>query len=349
MVFVNNVYFKKINSYNETENISSSAKELLKKIVSEEKIKLEKNIPLKIHFGEKGNETFIHPKNFEGIIDYLKSKKTKPFFTDTNVLYKGERTFSDTHIKIAKEHGFTQIPIKIADGDHGEKYKEIKISEVNPKHFQKCNIGKEISMAKQMIVIAHFKGHILAGYGGAIKQLSMGCAARSGKLAMHSNAKPILNSLTCKKCHTCTKHCPKDALVIDTLVPHIDYNKCIGCAMCIAVCPFGVITPNWISTLPNNFLEKLVEYAFAAQKGKKVIYFNFVFNLTKNCDCEGKKMKPIAKDVGILAGTDPVALDKAALDLIRKQEGKKVFAGDYALDYAQKIGLGKKEYKLIEI
>lgn len=346
---MSNVYFKKINSYNETENISSSAKELLKKIVKNEKIKLEKNIPLKVHFGEKGNETFIHPKNFVGIIDYLKSKKSKPFFTDTNVLYKGERTFSNTHKKIAKEHGFNQLPIKIADGDHGEKYKEINISEVNPKHFKKCNIGKTIVDAKQMIVIAHFKGHILAGYGGAIKQLSMGCAARSGKLAMHSNSKPILNSLKCKKCYTCTKHCPKNALILDTIVPRINYDKCIGCAMCIAVCPFKAISPNWVSTMPNNFSEKLVEYAYAAQKGKKIIYFNFLFNITKNCDCDGKKMKPIAKDVGILVGTDPVAVDKASFDLLRKQERKKVFNGDYTLDYAEKIGLGKKEYKLIKL
>ncbi len=346
---MNKVYFSKIFTYAETRNISHSAKKLFQKVIEDEKIILEKEIPIKVHFGEKGNETFIEPNNFEEIINYLKSKKVNPFFTDTNVLYKGERTISETHLKLAKEHGFTQIPVKIADGERGENYSEINISEANPKHFKSCKIGKVIADSNQLIVFAHFKGHPIAGFGGAIKQLSMGCASRGGKLAMHSKSKPIINPIKCKKCHTCVKNCPVDALVIDTLVPHIDNKKCIGCATCIAVCPYGAVDANWVSTLPNTFLEKLAEYAFAAQKGKKVVYVNFVFNLTKECDCFGKKMTPIAKDIGVLASTDPVALDKACLDLVRKQEGKKIFSGDHVLDYAEKIGLGKKEYTLIEI
>jgi uncharacterized Fe-S center protein len=344
------VYFTPIDSYSKSSEISKSARKLLEKIQNEEKtLDFREKVPLKVHFGEENNNTFIEPKNFQGIIDYLKEKKADAFYTETNVLYRGKRTKRSDHLEIAKEHGFTQLPIIIADGEIGEEYKEIDISKNKTKHFKTCKIGKTIAEQKQLIVLAHFKGHMLAGFGAAIKQLSMGCAARGGKLAMHAQSKPILNPLECKKCHTCSKNCPADACIIDTLVPHINYSKCIGCAKCIAVCPFGAIHVNWASTLPTEFFEKLAEYALAAQKGKKVIYINFIFNITKDCDCHGAKQKTIAKDIGILVSTDPVAIDKASLDLVRKKEGKKMFDGDHTLDYAEKIGLGNKDYELIEL
>ena len=343
------VYFIPIESYAETKKISESAKKLLK-VIQEENNTLDfnKKIPIKVHFGEEKNITFIEPKNFEGIIEYLKEKKADCFYVETNVLYRGKRTKREDHLKVAKEHGFVQLPIVIADGEIGEEYELVNIKGVG-KHFKDAKIGKEIAKQEQMLVLAHFKGHVTAGFGAAIKQLSMGCAARGGKLAMHAQSKPILNPLECKKCHTCVKNCPADACIIDTLIPHIDYAKCIGCAKCIAVCPFGAVHINWASTLPTEFYEKLVEYAYAAQKGKKVIYLNFVFNITKDCDCSGEKQIPIAKDIGILASIDPVAIDKASLDLVRKKEGKKMFGGDHTFDYAEKIGLGSKTYELIKV
>ncbi len=344
------VYFIPIDSYKETEKISESAKKLLQTIQEEDKVlDFNKKIPIKVHFGEEGNNTFIEPKNYLGIIKYLKEKKADAFYIETNVLYRGKRTKREDHLKIAEEHGFTQLPIVIADGETGEEYTRVDISKDKTKHFKECKIGKEIAKQKQMIVLAHFKGHMLAGFGAAIKQLGMGCAARGGKLAMHAQSKPILNPLECKKCHTCVKNCPVDACKIDELIPHIDYSKCIGCAKCIAMCPFGAIHVNWASTLPNEFYEKLAEYALAAQKGKKVIYINFIFNITKDCDCHGGVQKPIAKDIGILASLDPVAIDKASLDLVRKKEGKKLFSGEHTLDYAEKIGLGSKSYELIQL
>ncbi|MDD4251319.1 MAG: DUF362 domain-containing protein [Candidatus ainarchaeum sp.] len=343
------VYFIQISDYTETKKINDASLTLLKEIESENKIKFEKELPIKVHFGEKGNTTFIKPENYVSIINYLKTK-TNPFYCETNVLYKGERTFSKTHMKIAKEHGFTQLPIIIADGDHGENYEEIKI---NKKHFKECKIGKIIANSKQLIVIAHFKGHMLAGFGGAIKQLGMGCASRGGKLAMHAQSKPILNPLSCKKCNTCVQHCPTNACIIST-IPHIDYSKCIGCATCIAVCPHDAIKINWASTTPKSFNEKLAEYALGATTNKdgtrkKIIFINFVFNITKNCDCHGHPDKIVAKDIGILASNDPVALDKACIDLIRKNEDKKIFGGDNQLTYGEKIGLGTTNYNLIKL
>ncbi|KYC47280.1 MAG: hydrogenase subunit EhaP [Candidatus Methanofastidiosum methylothiophilum] len=341
-----NVYFKKINSYSETDVVSEGAKELLKKIVETEHLSLNKLIPLKVHFGEKGNSTFIRPENYQGIIKYLKGINIEPFFIETNVLYRGERTNKKDHIKLAIKHGFTQIPIVIADGNIGENYEEV---EIGKKNLKKCKIAKEISKQKQMIVLSHFKGHIGSGFGGAIKQLGMGCAARGGKLEQHANTVPILNFIQCKKCKKCTKKCPADAIKIGFL-PRIDKKKCIGCAACISVCPHGTIKINWAGSISKKFYERMAEYAFAAQKEKQIIYINFVMNITKNCDCEGHNMKPFLRDLGIFASTDPVAIDMACLDKLSTREDRTVFRrGRYILDYGEEIGLGKKKYTLIEI
>ncbi|MGV8168894.1 MAG: DUF362 domain-containing protein [Candidatus Nanoarchaeia archaeon] len=338
------VYFKKV-KYSDTDKVNAAVLELLKKIVEDEKLILDKKIALKVHFGEKGNETFISPKNFDSLINYLGSKKVEASFIETNALYRGERMTRDAHIALAREHGFTQLPIIIADGEHGENSVDV---DINMKYFARCRIGREFSNYSQFIVLSHFKGHILAGFGGAIKQLAMGFAARGGKLDQHANSVPTLNPLKCVKCMTCTKHCPVDALDIG-VIPRIRKNKCIGCATCIAVCPHKAIGINWLSTLPKTFKEKMCEYAFAAQKGKKNIYINFALNIAKGCDCDGSKMKPIAKDLGVFISLDPVAIDSACMDLVDESEGKKVFKGRSILDYAEQIGLGRKEYQLIEL
>ena len=349
------VYFKKIDSYSKTPEISQSAKELIEKIQNQENVlDFTKPIPLKVHFGEEGCTTFIEPKNFEGIIEWLKANvqtnqigHTTIFFTDTNVLYKGKRTTRQSHIALAEEHGFTKLPIIIADGSAGEEKIEVDISYSKTKHFERCAIGKTIAENPQMIVIAHFKGHMLSGFGGAIKQLAMGCAARAGKLAMHSQSRPVINPLQCKKCMICVENCPTNACIINT-IPHIDTKKCIGCAKCIAVCPHGAVHVNWMSTGRTEFREKLAEYALAAQKGKKIIYINFAFNITKECDCVDKVQKLIARDIGVFASTDPVALDKACLQMLHKNTRKKMFSGEEIFEYSEKIGLGNTKYELIE-
>jgi uncharacterized Fe-S center protein len=337
------VYFKSAGSYAKTDEVSRAGREVLERTITEEKIDLEKRIPLKVHFGEKGNETFIRPENYEGMIDFLEQKGTECSFTETNVLYLGERTVRDSHIALAKEHGFSRLPIIIADGEKGEDYSEVAIDK---KHFKSCKIGRLIAEEKQLLVVAHFKGHMLAGFGGAIKQLGMGCASRPGKLAQHSGSQPLLNPLKCTKCKTCVEHCPRDAIELG-LVPRVNGKKCIGCAVCIAVCPSDAMGVNWMATKPATFREKLAEYAYAAHKGKRNIYVNFAENITKECDCFGEAFKPIAADIGVFASTDPVALDKACWDMLNKREGKKVFGGEDIFNHAEEIGLGKREYELI--
>ncbi len=340
------VFFKAIDSYSKTQEINLAAVNLLKLIEERRKIEFNPFIPLKVHFGEKGNKTFIEPKNFEGMIDYLKSKGIETAFTETTVLYKGQRRKKEDHLKVAKEHGFTRIPIIIADGEVGEDY---ELVEIHKKHFDSCMIAKEIVKERQMIILSHFKGHILAGFGGAIKQLAMGCASKGGKLAQHANSIPKINKFKCKACRACANKCPQQAIIVHKRAK-IDKNKCVGCASCMATCPFGAISHSWIASLTKSFYERLAEYALAAAKGKENIYITFAFNITRNCDCEGHPMKPIAKDIGVFASTDPVAIDQACLDILDQREGKKMLKrGRYVLEYAEKIGLGSRKYELIEV
>lgn len=340
------VFFKAINSYSDTENISKISEKLLDKLVKEENIVLEKYVPLKVHFGEKGNKTYIQSKNYEGIISYLQNRNIESVFIETNVLYRGERTTKTTHIKLAEDHGFTQLPIVIADGEHGEEYTSVKIDK---NHFKECKIGKEIAKQNQLIICSHFKGHALAGFGGAIKQLAMGCASRGGKLDQHANSIPKINFLKCKSCSACVKTCPENAIILNSKAK-IEKDKCIGCASCMAICPHNAISTNWLGSLSKSFNERLAEYAYAAHKDKNNVYITFAFNITRGCDCEGHSMKPFVEDLGVLASTDPVAIDRACLDLLDNRKGKKVISrGRYTLSYAEEIGLGSQEYTLIEL
>ncbi|HOT74287.1 MAG TPA: DUF362 domain-containing protein [Candidatus Wallbacteria bacterium] len=340
------VYFKSVASYADTGAVSRSASELLKLLIEKENIALENEIPLKVHFGEKGNDAFITADKYDGIVDFLKERGIKSCFIETNAIYSGSRMTADKHIRLAHEHGFTKLPVLIADGTLGEDYREI---EIDAKHFKKCKIASRMVEARQMIVLSHFKGHMLAGFGGAIKQLGMGCAARGGKLEQHIAARPfIIPFFVCKKCGSCLRHCPAGAIKIG-FYSRIDGKKCIGCAACIAVCKHNAIFINPFKIqFASKFREKIAEYALAAQKGKKNIYITYAFNIAKGCDCEGHSMKMVAGDVGIFASCDPVAIDLACMDAVDKKEGRKVFGGRDILAYGQKIGLGRNGYELIE-
>jgi len=346
---ISRVYFTGIDSKTDARAVRAASRRLLETVIEAEGVELGRKVPVKAHFGEEGNVTYLKPENYDGIIDYLEDKGIETSFIETCVLYGGQRCTKELHRKTAERHGFTRIPVIFADGEHGEDFAEVRIDK---RHFRSFKVGRAFLDYDRIIVVSHFKGHGLAGFGGAMKQLAMGFAAKGGKLAMHMGEKPRIKARDCKRCEICKKRCHEDALIIDEK-PRIDHAKCVGCGACISACPNQAISIiSFASVLKfigigNPFVEKLMEGAYAAQLGKKNIYINFAKDITAGCDCEPKKMKPLLGDVGIFASTDPVAIDKACYDMVK--EGGKAFRGAKSFEYARQIGLGSPAYELREI
>ena len=323
---------------------------------------------IKVHFGEKGNDTFINPIFVRQVVDIVKAAGGKPFISDTNTLYKGSRHNSVDHLITALEHGFSyatvNAPLIIADGLISGNFSEI---EIDCKHFDKVKIAEDIISADAMVVITHFKGHMLAGFGGAIKNLAMGCSTAKGKMEQHST-RPQVVTKTCTGCGECSENCPTDAIAIISKKAKINYSLCIGCGECLTVCPNRSMIMDW-STDKIEFVERMTEYALGAVKNKenKIIYISFLMNITPDCDCASWSDLPIVPDIGILASADPVALDKACLDLVNSEKGlvnsklpdsheeisDKFTAvhpdtrGILQIEYGEKIGLGNAAYDLI--
>ncbi len=339
---MSNVYFKKLNTLDES--INEVVYDLLDEVVKKENVELKNTVPLKVHFGEKGNTTFIKPIYFDGIKKYLKENDLSTCYIETNVLYKGSRTLTKDHIETAREHGFTDLDIVIADGDDELMYNEI---EVNLKNFKSCKIGYKFKDYDNYIIVSHFKGHGMAGFGGAIKQLAMGFASRGGKLHQHSQSVPLIDKDTCIGCSKCVRICPVDAISLVDGKAVIDENICVGCASCTTSCPVSAITNSW---QVSNFHEKIAEYAYAATRGKTNVYVQYAFNITKECDCHGNHMEAIAPNIGVLVSTDPVSIDKATYDLFTGMTNSSQFeTGKITLDHAASIGLGELDYNLIEV
>lgn len=334
------VYFSKLSQ--------EGIKKLTQLLIENEPVK-DKRTAIKVHFGEKGNSRFVSPDYIQTIIDVLREQTNDYFLTDTNTLYRGMRTNATNHKQIAEEHGFGKLntPIVIADGEDGTDETTIPL---NFKHFKNAKIGRAIAEADTMIVVSHFKGHILYGFGGALKNLAMGGASRAGKLAMHSKISPVVGE-GCTKCGICAENCDVDAIEISEEGAKIT-DACIGCSQCIAVCPYGVIKVPWHGATPFEAMERGAEYAYAVTQNKKCLYLTFINNVTKDCDCLTDS-EIIGKDVGIVAGFDPVALDKAAYDLLKENNsGRDIFQeagnpdGTRIINYAEELGLGSTEYEL---
>lgn len=339
-----NVYFsKKIDNESIINLFNYCSKDLEKRINPKDRI------AIKLHFGEKGNSRFVSPKYISNITNELKKYNHNFFITDTNTLYKGMRVNATEHKKIAREHGFYDIgsDIIIGDGEIGDYEKEIMIK---GKLFNKVKIGKYIADSDMIIGISHFKGHTLFGFSGSIKNLGMGCGSRAGKLEMHAKLKPSIND-NCTSCGNCLEACLNNAITLDTKAS-INTELCTGCAKCIAVCNNKAIRALWVDS--NEVQERCSEYALGSMKDKKGIFFNFINNVTKSCDCASDS-EIICDDIGLVSSIDPVACDKASYDLVYHHNKKDIFKelnqfdGTNIFDYSVSIGLGKKNYNLIKI
>jgi len=285
--------------------------------------------------------------------------KTKPFLTDTSTLYTGRRHNAIEHAVLAAERGFDTkglgIPFIAPDGLFGTAETAVEIDgELNKEVF----IAYDIVRCQSILSIAHFTGHIATCLAATLKTLGMGCSSRKGKMRQHAALKPSVTD-KCTRCGECFKHCPADAITIDEVKAHIDADKCIGCAECVAVCRFDAVQYDWDAE--NEILQKNVaEHAMGALKGKenRAVFFNYIISVTKDCDCfDEADMPKIVEDIGILGSTDPVAIDKASLDLVEVTGGKKLaelLGNDkldprYQIEHAERIGLGKTDYELVEV
>ncbi|MFA5119370.1 MAG: DUF362 domain-containing protein [Candidatus Omnitrophota bacterium] len=315
-------------------------------------------VAVKMHFGEKGNAGYVLPEYMRVICERILQVKATPVLSDTNTLYQGKRTNSKDHLELAYEHGFRPeavlARVEIPDDTKKENCIEVPID----KQFIKtAKIAKFYYDADALVDVAHYKGHIMTGFGGVLKNIGMGCATREGKLSQHSDVSPFVNARQCSGCNACLGVCPAAAIEMKNNKAVINGALCVGCASCIAACKRCAIDINWESG-GTMIQKKMVEYALAVLKNKKSksAFINFAMKITKECDCLAKDDPRISPDIGIFASLDPVSIDKACMDSVIAACGKDVFKeahpkrdGTQQLVYAAQLGLGNLEYELITV
>lgn len=356
-------------------NLLDKLENLIKKAGIEEIDFNKKMVAIKIHFGEPGNLAFIRPNYAAKIVKMIEGFGGKAFLTDTNTLYSGRRANAIDHLTSAFENGFNPLTVGcniiIADGLRGTDCKEV---EINLEHCKTAKIGSAIFESDVLITMNHFKGHEMAGFGGVLKNIGMGCASVGGKLELHSSSKPKIYEANCIGCNMCVKDCAHDAIHLNSdRKAVINYEKCIGCGQCIAVCQYNAAQVVWegASDLMNR---KIAEYTHAVVKDRPCFHINFIMNVSPDCDCFSSNDLPLVADIGMAASYDPVALDMACVDMVKaapsipgnrisnesnsfdNQIGEDKFKHTHpnakweaGLDYAEKIGVGSKNYELIKV
>jgi len=327
-----------------------------------------KFVAIKIHFGEPGNLAYIRPNYVATVVKMIQEKQGLVYLTDANTLYKGRRSNGVDHLQAAMENGFNPITVGcnvvIADGIKGTEY---RLVEINQSHVKKAKIGSAIADADVIISMNHFKGHEMAGFGGCIKNLGMGSGSISGKLEMHSDSKPVIDTGKCTGCRMCVRSCNYGAVKLNEHKKAvIDYERCTGCGQCIAVCLYDAAGVNWDA---RKMQEKVAEYAYAVVKDKPAFHINFLMDISPNCDCWPNNDMAVVPNIGILCSSDPVALDQASADMVsrapanetsvigpHRHEGKDKFSlifphtdWNLCLSHAEKIGLGSRQYEIVDI
>ena len=218
-------------------------------------------VAIKIHFGEPGNLAYLRPNYAARLATLLRSWGAKPFLTDCHTLYSGRRANAVDHLQSAMENGFNpisaQCQVIIGDGLKGTEYREIPL---NGEYCPAPKIGAAIADADVVISMNHFKGHEQAGFGGALKNLGMGCASVGGKLELHASSQPKIDTGNCIGCNICVKHCAHDAVHMNAeRKAEIDYAKCVGCGQCVALCQHdAAVVSDWDTSERLNY--KIAEY-----------------------------------------------------------------------------------------
>ena len=334
-------------------------------------------VAIKIHFCELGNVSYLRPNYARAVVDVVKELGGKPFLTDCNTLYPGSRKNALEHLYCAWENGFTPLtvgcPILIGDGLKGTD--DIEVPVRGGEYVKNAKIGRAVMDADVIISMTHFKGHETTGFGGALKNLGMGCGSRAGKKEQHNNGKAYVQQEICRGCRCCMRECANNGLVFDpeTRKMHVDKEHCVGCGRCVGACNFDAIDfedPN-----SNQMLNyRIAEYAKAVVDGRPQFHISLVMDISPNCDCHVENDAPILPDVGMFASFDPLALDQACVDACMKCEplpnsqlGEHMRDPHFVdhhdhftnstpesewqscLSHAEKIGLGTRDYELIRL
>ena len=329
-----------------------------------------KYVAIKLHFGEPGNLAFLRPNWAKTVADFIKERGGKPFLTDCNTLYVGGRKNALDHLDSAMLNGFnpmtTGCQIIIADGLKGND--EAVVPVVGGELVKEAKIGRAVMDADVFVSLSHFKGHEQAGFGGALKNIGMGCGSRAGKMEQHNAGKPHVEQDRCVGCGMCTSICAHSAITVTDKKASIDHGKCLGCGRCIAICPCNAIDVDWDETTTKLSI-KMAEYAKAVVDGRPCFHICLAIDVSPNCDCHSENDAAIVPNVGMFASFDPVALDMACVDAVNAQpplRGSAAADGDHddhdhfhrihpdtdweaCLAHAEKLGLGSREYELVKI
>ena len=336
----------------------------------------DKFVAIKMHFGEHGNLAFLRPNYARAVVDVVKSLGGKPFLTDCNTMYPGSRKNALEHLECAWENGFTPMtvgcPLLIADGLKGLDEEEVPIE--GGVHLKTAKIGKAIMDADILISLTHFKGHEVAGFGGALKNIGMGSGSRAGKCDQHSDGKAQIDENKCRGCKMCLRECANNGLQFDDKKRKmsVNQNNCVGCGRCLGACNFDAIYFANDSAI-KDLNEKMAEYSKAVIGSRPNFHISIINNVSPNCDCHPENDAPIIPDIGMFCSFDPVALDKCCIDMCLKQKPfentqmtdvMKKTGKDYencftnanpdtncedCLAHAEKIGIGSQEYELIKM
>ena len=244
---------------------------------------------------------------------------------------------------------------------------------IDGEYVKEAKIGHAIMDADVFISLTHFKGHEMAGFGGALKNIGMGCGSRAGKMEQHCDGKPSVNPSACIGCGACDRICAHGAPVIENGKAQIDHDKCVGCGRCLAVCPKDAIAADFEDSVAVlNY--RMAEYSLAVCKDRPCFHVSLICDVSPNCDCHAENDIPIIPNVGMLASFDPVALDQACADLCNQmapvessilgenlkkhgnEEGHDHFHMTHpdtewksCIAHAVKIGLGTDQYELVRI
>ena len=336
-----------------------------------------KFVAIKMHFGELGNISFLRPNYARAVVDVVRELGGKPYLTDCNTMYPGSRKNALEHLYCAWENGFTPMtvgcPILIGDGLKGTD--DVAVPVEGGEYVKEAKIGRAVMDADVFISLTHFKGHEATGFGGAIKNIGMGCGSRAGKTEQHSSGLAEIDENACRGCKRCMRECANGGLVFDEAARkmRIDPAHCVGCGRCLGACNFDAIS--FACDNANEMLNRrMAEYAKAVVSGRPSFHISLVVDVSPNCDCHCENDAPILPDIGMFASFDPLALDQACVDACLRQNPmpgsqlwdnlKKPGFADWGdpftnstpnsewrscLEHAEKIGLGTREYELIRM